>query len=1083
LNRVIPEIAQKMDSTSVETIGLRPGEIWEYPIAEKTEKRSINKYNQDWLDNAEPGFEWLWPPSDFNPPIPSLKIAVKHHTKNPPKLFLDGKEISQLNFSEMLVSDSGNIAVSFWSGIDIHQGINSFAAVISDSSGNEIERLELNTHYAGPPVYVEFIDSLSDLTADNRVQPIVAVQFRDKDGYPVRSGVIGQWSIDPPYAAQQQIDQFQINPLLNLKGDRPSYVVEESGIALLRLQATSRTGEAVLRFYFADYEEELRVWLKPKLRDWVVVSLAEGTIGYNKTKGNRESLKSSGIDNSFHEDGRTAFFASGSIKKEWLLTVASDTKNIGKGSKNDLMQTINPQAFYPLYGDAVQQGYASSSTNGVFIKAERDRYYALYGDYNTGLNFAELSRYNRTFTGLKSELRAKDHNINIFLSQTNLAFVKDEIRGDGTSGLYYLSRNNIAINSEKITIEIRSRFRNEEILSTEIMRRYLDYNIDYYEGSIYFKRPIPSRDENFNPVFIVAVYESNDNSDKSYNYGGRGGIRTLQNQLELGGTYIHEGRVGGHGDLGGIDATYNLGKSTEIKAEFAISGLKIGAGRSDGYAYLTEVKHNSGKFSGKIYIRSLESDFGLGQLNEAEKGTRRIGADLVRRFNEKFQIGTQIYRQDNLQSNSKRNFGEARLNYSGKRFTGRAGLRFAEDRLGNGLTNRSNQLSAGIGYKFFNGRFAIRLDREQSIGDNNNADFPTRTILGADYNFNQHITFYAQQEFARGEYEDAEDTRVGVRARPWAGAQVNSSVQRHYNENGQRIFSNLGLIQSWRINERLSVDIGLDHGRLIQEPGNFRINPNEPPTSGNLDGFTALSLGASYREKTWSSSGKIEFRNAEIEDKYGIIANTFGEPRSGLGLLLSAKLYDTRSTSGSKRNDGDIQFSLVHRPAQTRWMVFNRLNFIFDKQTGGDFNTNNWRLVDNLSANHRLSRKIRISFQYGAKYLRENIDGFRFDDYIDLFGLESRFDITTRWDFGVRLSLLHSWNLRQYDYSNGISSGYNLFKNAWLSVGYNFTGFEDNDFSAGSYSARGPYLQFRLKIDYESAKSIINVFRSTNGDI
>jgi hypothetical protein len=962
LNNVIPEISRKTDSTSVGTTGLRPGEIWKYPETNKPKELSINIFNQGWLNAAEPGFEWLWPPADFNPPIPSLKIAVKHQADNMPKLLLDGNEVSKLNFSEMLVSDSGGKAVSFWSGIDIHQGFNNFAAIISDKDGNEIERLESIVHYAGPPVYVEYIDSLSNLTADNRVQPTVAVRFRDKDGYPVRPGVIGEWSVDPPYAAQQKLDELQSNPLLNLKNDKPNYIIGEDGIALLKLQASSRTGEAVLRFYFVDYEDEIRVWLKPRLRDWVVVGLAEGTIGYNRTKGNVESLRSSGIDNRFHNNGKTAFFASGSVQNSWLLTIAADTRKIGGDSRDDLMQTINPQKFYPLYGDAVQQGYAASSADGVFVKVEQDRYYALYGDYDTGLNFTELSRYSRTFTGFKSELKTEKNNFNIFLSETNLAFVKDEIRGDGTSGLYYLSRNNIVINSEKITIETRNRFRNEEIISTELLRRYLDYNIDYYEGSIYFKRPIPSRDEYLNPIFIVAVYESNDNSDRSYNFGGRVGITTLGNKLEFGGTYIHEGRVGGHGDLGGIDATCKIGKSTELKSEFALSGLKIGAGRSSDIAYLAEVKHNTGKFSGKIYIRGLEPDFGLGQQNQAESGTRRIGTDLVRRINEKFQIGTQLYRQYNLLSDSKRNFGEARLNYSGKRFSGRAGLRFAEDHLGNGITNRSNQLSAGVGYKFFGDRFAVRLDREQSIGDNDNADFPTRTTLGADYNLSQHMTFYAQQEFARGEFEDAEDTRVGVRARPWTGAQVNSSVQRHYNENGQRVFSNFGLIQSWRINEKLSVDIGLDHGRLIQDPGNFRINPDEPPTSGSLDGFTALSLGGSYREESWSSSAKIEFRDARSEDKYGIIANIFGEPRSGLGLLLGARLYNSKAAGGLKRNSGDIQFSLVHRPAQTRWMVFNRLNFIFDQQSGGEFNSDNWRLVDNLSVNHRLNRRTRISY-------------------------------------------------------------------------------------------------------------------------
>lgn len=1083
LNKVIPEMERHGDSTYSQTIGLRPGEKWEYPVTDYSKKISIDKYNQAWLDAAEPGFEWLWPSADYNPPIPSLKIAIKHQAGNSPKLYLDGKEVPQLNFTDMLVSESGDKAVSLWSGIDIHQGFNNFSAVIYDNDGNEIDRLESTVHYTGQPVYVEIIDSLSNLTADNSVQPTIAARFTDKDGYPVRSGVIGEWSVDPPYAPQQQLEQLQVNPLLNLKGSRPSYLIGENGIALLRLQATSQTGEAVLRFYFMNHEEERRVWLKPRLRDWVVVGLAEGTIGYNTTKGNVESSKSAGIDDNFHSNGKTAFFASGSVKNKWLLTIAGDTKKIGGNSRDNLMQTINPRKFYPLYGDAVQQGYSASSTQGVFVKVEQDRGYALYGDYNTGLNFTELSRYNRTFTGFKSELKTGKHNFNVYASETNLAFVKDEILGDGTSGLYYLSRKNIAVNSEKITIEIRNRFRNEEIISTEVMKRYLDYNIDYYEGSIYFKRPIPSRDEQFNPVFIVAVYESNDNSDRSYNYGGRGGIGILNNKLDLGGTYIHEGRVGGRGDLGGIDATCRITKGTELKSEFALSGLKIGAGSSSGFAYLTEVKHHTGNFSGRIYIRSLEPDFGLGQQNQAQIGTRRIGADLVRKFSDKFQVGTEFYRLYNLLTDSKRNYGETRFNYTAKRFTGRAGFRYAEDHLGNGEINKSNQLNAGVGYKFFNGKFAVRLDREQSIGNNDNPDFPTRTILGADYNFSRYITIYGEQEFARGESEKAEGTRIGVKAKPWAGAQINSSIQRHYNENGERVFSNLGLIQTWRINEKLSVDFGLDNGRLVRGPDNFRFNPNEPPTSGNPDGFTALSVGSSYKEKSWSTSSRIEYRNAKSEDRYGITANIFGEPRPGLGVMSSVRYYNSRAAGGIKKDNGDIQFSLVYRPSQTAWMVFNRLNFKFDKQSGGEFDSDNWRLVDNLSSNHKLNRRTGISLQYGAKYLRENIDGLRFSDYMDLVGVESRYDITTKWDIGARVSLLHSWNLKQYDYSTGISTGYNLFKNAWLSAGYNFTGFEDKDFSGGSYSARGPYLQFRLKVDYQSAKSVIGFFRSTGDDV
>ncbi len=88
-------------------------------------------------------------------------------------------------------------------------------------------------------------------------------------------------------------------------------------------------------------------------------------------------------------------------------------------------------------------------------------FYALFGDFNTGLTVTELSRYSRSMTGIKSEFRSKDYDVTVFGSETDQSFVKDELRGDGTSGLYRLSRKGIILNSDKITIESRDRFHSE----------------------------------------------------------------------------------------------------------------------------------------------------------------------------------------------------------------------------------------------------------------------------------------------------------------------------------------------------------------------------------------------------------------------------------------------------------------------------------------------------------------------------------------------------------------------------------------------------------------------------------------------
>ncbi len=143
----------------------------------------------------------------------------------------------------------------------------------------------------------------------------------------------------------------------------------------------------------------------------------------------------------------------------------------------------------------------------IYVKLERDQFYALFGDYDTGLTMTELSRYSRQLTGVKSEMKSDHFDYTLFASRNDQAFVKDEIRGDGTSGLYHLSRKNIVLNSETVVIETRDRYRSEVILSSQPLSRFLDYSIDYDTGTIFFKSPVFNTDANFNPIFIVVRYE------------------------------------------------------------------------------------------------------------------------------------------------------------------------------------------------------------------------------------------------------------------------------------------------------------------------------------------------------------------------------------------------------------------------------------------------------------------------------------------------------------------------------------------------------------------------------------------------
>ena len=137
----------------------------------------------------------------------------------------------------------------------------------------------------------------------------------------------------------------------------------------------------------------------------------------------------------------------------------------------------------------------------------------MFGDFDTGLTVTELSRYSRSMTGIKGEFGGDRVGVTAFAADAESGFVKDELRGDGTAGLYRLSAGGIVINSDKLRIEVRDRFRSEIVVESRPLARFLDYSIDYDRGTLFFKQPVPSRDEQFNPVWIVAEYEVLDGGD------------------------------------------------------------------------------------------------------------------------------------------------------------------------------------------------------------------------------------------------------------------------------------------------------------------------------------------------------------------------------------------------------------------------------------------------------------------------------------------------------------------------------------------------------------------------------------------
>lgn len=1072
-------VSSGMETVSVN--GLLPGESGNGDKTADTtgNSKTMPDYAES-IDSLDSGNEWLWPPLDKYPAIASIKVAIKHDPADKVTLLLNNEHVDQV-YADGLVRRSDNaVAISLWRGIHLMEGDNQLEALIVDASGKEVGRLQRNIHYSGQPTQATLVPERSRLIANGRDPIVLAVRFVDKDGHPAREGVLGEYLLAPPYLARQRADELKQSPLIAPAADRLKYTVNEDGVALIELTPTTQTGEAVLRFPLADGStREIRTWLKPEDRDWVLVGLAEGTVGYNVVKGNMETFTAGDGDDKYYEEDRLAFYAKGRIKGEWLLTLAYDSRKSASTDQPGMYQTIDPNKYYTLYGDGTIQGNDAASARHIYIKLERDQFYALFGDFNAGLSYTELSRYNRNLTGFKSEMKTRDYEYSIFVADTNQAYVRDEFRGDGTSGLYHLSRKNIVLNSETITIETRDRFKSEVILSSWQLTNHLDYTIDYDAGTIFFKLPVFSRDGDFNPLFIVAEYESFDDSDTKYNYGGRAAVRFLDGIVEVGASHIHEGQVGGSGNLEGVDAKVKLGAHDELRAEAATTRSDQAGVTGNGDAYLAELQHRSETVEGKAYVREQQGGFGLGQQNGSESGTRKIGADLNYRINKPWTAGGEVFEQNNLTTGSVRTMAEVRSMYLSGRYTMTAGLRRAEDSLSTagtqtfGETQRSDQIFAGVKAPVTD-KTSVRINRDQSVGANDNVDFPTRTTVGADYKLNEKSTLFADQEWTQGSMIDTETTRIGIKTSPWTGGQIGSSMEQQSTENGVRLFSTTGLKQSWQITEQWSVDGGLDRSQTLHNTGTYSVNTNVPPASGSSEDFTASSLGAGYRQEKWSWTMRAEKRISDSADKYGLFTGANGEVRSGLGLAAGLQMFQTASVTGQHTDSNNLRLSLAYRPFTTRFIILDRFDYLVSKQYGGTVTyDDNQRVVNNLVANIKTNERTQISLQYASKYVQETIDENDYRGYTDLIGIEGRHDITKKWDIGLRGMRLRSWSINQEKYGTGASVGFNAGRNVWISVGYNFTGFSDRDFSKADFTSEGPFIKLRMKFDQVSIRDAV----------
>ncbi|MDH3303713.1 MAG: OmpA family protein [Gammaproteobacteria bacterium] len=1024
------------------------------------------------IETLKPGVRWLAPVGNFGPPIPSLKIAVQHEPGTQVQLSVNGAAVDPLNFVGTEVNRGKNVAISRWRGVDLEEGNNDLTAVVHDAKGGPVDTLKTSVHFGGGPVRAVLDKEASRLIADGRTPPVVALRLFDRYGRPARPSTTGAFAVNAPYRSLWEVEELTKNQLVAVGDREPIYRVGANGIAYLQLEPTTVTGEATVRLKFAkDRTQELRAWIGPALRDWILVGFAEGTIGYNTLKDNMVTAAEAGAENDTYTDGQVSFFAKGQVKGEYLMTLAYQSHINEADSDRQLFGTIDPNRYYTLYGDTTEQRFEAASRRGLFLKIERREFFALFGDYKTGLTVTELSRYDRSLNGLKSEFRGDHFAYTAFASDTDKAFVRDEIIGDGTSGLYYLSASPLVINSDKIELQTRDRFRSEVIVETRPLTRYLDYSIDYATGAILMKRPVPSRDDNFNPIYIVANYETPQSTGQNISAGGRGSWTTGDERLEVGASLIHQGTEGDAVDLIGADLRFKIDEQTEVRAEIASTDSDL-AGQNT--AMLASLDHQSEKKELRAFYQELETGFGLGQQNRSESGMRKYGVDGRYVWTDHLSLLGAAFRHDNLVDNARQDVLEAKFLYQDSNRNAAVGLMSARDERSSGASSQSDRVFVSGSMGLIGNMFKLRGSGETSLdGESAAGNYPDRLLLGLDYQMTDAALMFGEVESFSGGGRDGVLTRVGVKARPWQSAQLNSTMHHEATEYGPRNFATLGLTQGWQLNEKWYLDFGLDQSRTIgDEPP--RVNMDAPPASGNVTGedFLATFVGALYRSDAWTFTSRTEYRNSDTEERINVLGGFYREQTQGHGFSANLLWQDSEFEQGGSTTLANLRLGWSWRPSDSEWIVYDRIDFIYQNNVSALGDLESWKLVNNLNANWMINRATQLELQYSAKYVRSLIGSDAYTGYTDVFGAGLRRDLNKRWDVGVHGDVRHSWESDVSDFGWGVDVGVTLFDNIWVSAGYNFAGFRDDDFASSNYTAQGPFITFRIKADQDTFRDL-----------
>jgi flagellar motor protein MotB len=340
--------------------------------------------------------------------------------------------------------------------------------------------------------------------------------------------------------------------------------------------------------------------LEFKRTDLFYVGVADLTLSKNSANGPAKLLEGENAPQPYDSslDGRLAFYVNGKVRQDWRLTASADTRegpvkdlfsNFLDKSPDSLFRRIDPDYYYPSFGDDGVVEEMAPTMGKFYVKASRGEDYGMWGNFKVGYRDNELAQVDRGLYGANahygSELTTSfgERRITVdgFAAQPGTMPSYEEFRGTGGS-IYFLRHQDILTGSESVRIEIHDKA-SGIVTGVVNLRPNVDYDIDYLQGRLLLSEPLSSTaNDNLlvrnsglsgDEAYLVARYEYTPGFDKldEVAVGGQGDY-----------WFNDHVRLGLTANSNDGEATSNLGAADLTLRKSTNSWVKVQTGRSNG---------------------------------------------------------------------------------------------------------------------------------------------------------------------------------------------------------------------------------------------------------------------------------------------------------------------------------------------------------------------------------------------------------------------------------------------------------------------------------------------------------------------